>query len=323
MQSVTLVVLLVVCAAVIVALALFVIGSMFKPSAVQRLHKMVEEERKAYGEEAEPMTHAGKALRDRLKPLARFSAPKEPWDVSPIRRELMAAGYRSESAGLVYLGLKTLLTFLFPMLFLLISGFLHWELATRQTAFGVLVGAALGYMLPNVVLSFLASRRRRELYENFPDALDLMRICVEAGLALDVAIARVGEEMRIRSKALSDEFRLVMLEQRAGSTRNMALTNLATRVGIQDVDSLVATLIQADRFGTSISDSLRVHSETLRLGRRLRAEEQAAKIPTKILLPLTMCIFPLLFILILSPAIANIKHSMKGESSPTETQSSP
>lgn len=323
MQMLTLIILLIVCTTVVVGLALFAIGSLFKPTAVRRLHKMVEEERKVYGEDPEPMTQAGKQLRDRLKPLARFSAQKEPWDVSPLRRELMAAGYRGESAGLVYLGLKTLLTFFFPVFFLLLSALLQWHLDTRQIAFVVLVCAALGYMLPNFVLSFLSSKRRRELYENFPDALDLMRICVEAGLALDVAIARVGEEMRIRSRALSDEFRLVMLEQRAGSSRSRALTNLAMRVGIQDVDSLVATLVQAERFGTSISDSLRVHSENLRLGRRLQAEEQAAKIPTKILLPLIICIFPLLFIMILSPAIANIKHAMKGEAASTEIQSAP
>lgn len=323
MQSISFIILMIVSAAILVGLALYLISSLLKPSAVRRLHKMVEEERKAYGEEPEPVTEAGQMLKERLKPLARFSAPKEPWDVSPLRRELMAAGYRSESAGMVYLGLKTALTFIFPALFLLLAALLRWNLDTKQMALMVLVFAAFGYMLPNFILSFLASQRRQELYENFPDALDLMRICVEAGLALDVAIARVGEEMRMRSKALSDEFRLVMLEQRAGSTRTLALTNLAMRVGIQDVESLVATLIQAEKFGTSISDSLRVHSENLRLGRRLRAEEQAAKIPTKILLPLILCIFPLLFILILSPAIANIKHAMKGEESPTEVQTSP
>ena len=313
MGSMTLVIILIVGAVVIAGMALVFINLILKPSAIRRLNKMVEEERKVYGEEPPSVAQASQLITQRLIPLARFSAPKDAaWDVSPLRRDLMAAGYRSESAGMIYLGLKTFLTFLFPIIFLVCTALFQWPLEPRQIGFVVIILAALGYMAPNFVLSALVSRRRQELFENFPDALDLMRICVEAGLALDAAIARVGEEMRIRSRALSDEFHLVVLEQRAGSTRNLALSNLAMRVGIEDVDALVATLVQADRFGTSISDSLRVHSENLRLGRRLRAEEKAAKIPTKILLPLILCIFPLLFILILSPAIANIKHALKG-----------
>ncbi len=324
MTATSLFLLLVVGVLLVVGLLTTSLGSIFKPSAARRLKKMVEEDRRNYGDGSSSLAQAGQFITGKLTPLARFSAPEGPWDASPLRRELMAAGYRSPSAGMAYLGLKTFLTFLFPLLFLILSAVLSLSLDTRQMALFILVCAAFGYMLPNFALSFLVSKRRQELYENFPDALDLMRICVEAGLALDVAIARVGEEMRMRSKALSDEFRLVVLEQRAGSARNMALSNLAVRVGLKDIDALVATLIQADKFGTSIADSLRVHSENLRLGRRLRAEEQAAKIPTKILLPLIICIFPLLFILILSPAVANIQHAMKGEPSPsTENEQSP
>ncbi len=309
---------------IVVSLLVMAINNLFKPSADRRLKKMVEEERRNYSDDSSSFAQAGQFISNKLKPLARFSAPDGPWDVSPLRRELMAAGYRSSSAGMVYLGLKTLLTLFLPILFLVLSAFFKLSLDSNQMLLFVLIFSALGYMLPNFILSFLVSKRRGELYENFPDALDLMRICVEAGLALDVAIARVGEEMRMRSTALSDEFRLVVLEQRAGSARSMALNNLAMRVGLQDVDALVATLVQADKFGTSIADSLQVHSDNLRLGRRLRAEEQAAKIPTKILLPLILCIFPLLFILILSPAINSIRHSMGGEpSSSTESEQSP
>ncbi|MDE2259602.1 MAG: type II secretion system F family protein, partial [Betaproteobacteria bacterium] len=266
---------------IVAGLVALILGNIFKPSAARRLKIMVEEERRNYGDGKSSLAQAGQFIAGRLTPLARFSAPKGPWDTSSLRRELVAAGYRNPSAGMVYLGLKTLLTFLFPGAFLVFSAVAGLTFAPKQMAFSILVCTAFGYLLPNFILSFLVSRRRRELYENFPDALDLIRICVEAGLALDMAIARVGEEMQIRSKALSDEFRLVVLEQRAGSTRNLALNNLAMRIGIKDVDALVSTLVQADRFGTSISDSLRVHSENLRLGRRLRAEEEAAKIPTK------------------------------------------
>ena len=144
---------------------------------------------------------------------------------------------------------------------------------------------------------------------SFPDALDLLRTCVEAGLSADAGLARVGEEMRIRSRALADELRQVVLEQRAGASRNQALANMAERVGIRDVEAMVASLIQSEKFGTSIAESLRVYSESLRLDRRLKAEEQAAKIPTKILLPLIACIFPLLFILILAPPLHNVLSS--------------
>jgi len=309
---------------VIVGLFMMLLNSVFTSSAARRLEKMVEEDRRNNAGEQSSLAHAGQFITGKLSPLARFSAPKGPWDSSPLHRELMAAGYRSTSAAALYLGFKTLLTFTFPTLFLILTTLFKWPLDSKQMLMLVLMTSAFGYMLPNFILSFLVSRRRQELFENFPDALDLMRICVEAGLALDVAIARVGEEMRMRSKALSDEFRLVVLEQRAGSARNMALNNLAVRVGIPDVDSLVSTLVQADKFGTSIADSLKVHSETLRMDRRLRAEEQAAKIPTKILLPLIMCIFPLLFIMILSPAIANVKHAMSGEpANNTENVESP
>jgi tight adherence protein C len=296
---------------------------LFIPSANRRLKKMVEEERRNYGDEGSSFEQAGQYITGKLKPLARLSAPEGPWDVSPFRMKLMAAGYRSPTAGMAYLGLKTFLTFIFPILFLILSAIIKFSLDSTEMVLYILACSAFGYLLPNFVLSIMVSKRRRELYENFPDALDLMRICIEAGLSLDVAISRVGEEMRIRSKALSDEFMLVVLEQRAGSARSMALNNLAMRVGIKDIDALVSTLVQADKFGTSILDSLKVHSENFRLSRRLRAEEQAAKIPTKILLPLITCIFPLLFILILGPAIGNIRHAMNGESPTPESEQIP
>ena len=168
-------------------------------------------------------------------------------------------------------------------------------------AYGVFLLAAGGYFLPNYVLNKKVAHRREELSRNFPDALDLLRTCVEAGLSTEAALARVGEEMRIRSRALADELRQVALEQRAGSSRNQALANMAERVGLSDIEAMVSALIQSEKFGTSVSEALRVYSENLRLDRRMKAEEQAAKIPTKILLPLIVCIFPLLFMLILAP----------------------
>lgn len=298
-------------ALVVVGILVYALHSVFKPSAIQRLNKLISEDKRLYGDTGKVMEGAQSFLKQNISPLAKFAQPKQSWDVSPLRRDLMSAGYRTEMAGKIYLGLKTVLTFALPLVFLAVSSLFQFfkEDGVQNLAFYIFVLAALGYMLPNLILSVLVKRRRKDLRSNFPDALDLMRICVEAGLTLDVAIGRVGEEMRIRSKVLSDELHLVALEQRAGSQRNQALSNLAMRAGIPEVDALVSTLIQAEKFGTSVSDSLRIHSENLRLTRRLEAEEQAAKIPTKILLPLILFIFPILFILIISPAVDSVKRS--------------
>jgi len=170
----------------------------------------------------------------------------------------------------------------------------------------LLVVAAVGYYLPNIVMRRLVFVRQREIFETFPDALDLMTICVEAGLAMDAAIARVADEIKLTSPILSEELHLVTLELRAGASKEKALRNLALRTGVEDVDTLVAMLIQAGRFGTSIGASLRVHADSLRTKRRLRAEEAAAKIALKLLFPLIFCIFPSLLLVLLGPAFIQI-----------------
>jgi tight adherence protein C len=166
--------------------------------------------------------------------------------------------------------------------------------------------AAIGYYLPNLVLARMVFLRQRELFENFPDAIDLMTVCVEAGLGLDAAMNKVAEEIRIKSKVLAEELHLVNLEMRAGRTREQALRNLALRTGVEEVEGLVTMLIQADRFGTSIAASLRVHSDMLRTKRRQKAEEAAAKIALKLLFPLIFFIFPSLLLVLLGPAFIQI-----------------
>ena len=170
----------------------------------------------------------------------------------------------------------------------------------------LLTAAGVGYYLSNVVLSRLVFVRQREVFESFPDAADLLLVCIESGLGLDAALVKVTEEIRTRSAVLSEEFHLVNLELRAGSTREKALRNLALRTGVDEVNTFVTMLIQADRFGTSIGDSLRVFSEELRVKRRLRAEELAAKIPLKLLFPLVFCIFPALLCVLLGPAFIQV-----------------
>ena len=158
----------------------------------------------------------------------------------------------------------------------------------------------------------MASRRRREIFENFPDALDLLTVCVEAGLSLERGLVKVAGEIHIKSMALAQELQLVLMEMRAGFSKEKALRNLALRSGVEDVDTLVAMLIQSERFGTSMGDSLRVHSDNLRSKRNLVAEEAAAKIALKLLFPLIFCVFPALLVVLTGPAILQLGKSLSG-----------
>lgn len=253
-----------------------------------------------------PWHTAGAGIRRFLEPLARLSLPDEKWETSPLRTRFLNAGFHGFAAPLVYFACKSIGTFLLPVLFAMYAGVAQTSFHGPTLLLVEVLLAALGYYLPNAVLARLIARRQRELFENFPDALDLMRICVEAGLGLDAAIARVGDEMRLKSEALYEELHLVSLELRAGAARDRALRNLALRMGLEDVDTLVAMLIQSERFGTSVAESLRVHAEGLRVKRKLRAEEAAAKVPVKLLFPLIFCIFPALLVVLLGPAFLSI-----------------
>jgi tight adherence protein C len=235
--------------------------------------------------------------------VAKLSLPNEDWNDSPLRLHFLNAGLRSESAPAVYFASKTLLALLLPALVLIAtSGKLHD--VPRIFALILALGpSALGFYLPNVVLSRLVERRKLALFEDLPDAVDLMTVCVEAGLGFDAALTRVTQEIGMKSHALRDEFELVLLELRAGSGRDKALRNLALRTGVEDIDMLSTMLIQADRFGTSVGDSLRVYTDNLRTKRRLRAEEKAAKISLKLLFPLVFFIFPTLILVLMGPAM--------------------
>jgi tight adherence protein C len=172
----------------------------------------------------------------------------------------------------------------------------------------IVASAGLGYFLPNIFLERRIAYRKREILDSFPDAMDLIIVCVESGLGLDAALARVSEEMHMISPILGEELHLINLELRAGSSRERALRNLALRTGVEDIDTLVAMLVQSDRFGTSVAQALRVHAENLRTKRRLRAEEAAAKIALKLLFPLIFFIFPSMLLVLLGPAIISINR---------------
>jgi len=239
-------------------------------------------------------------------PLGRLSLPEEGWERSPLRTRFMNAGWRQASAPALYFAAKSALALLFPtVLALFAASTMAGEL--RSTLLLLLcVSATLGYYLPNLVLSVTASRRQRDIFENIPDALDLLTVCVEAGLSLERALVKVSGEIHIKSMVLAQELQLVLMEMRAGFTKERALRNLALRSGVEDVDVLVAMLIQSERFGTSMGDSLRVHSDNLRGKRSLLAEEAAAKIALKLLFPLIFCVFPTLMLVLMGPAVIEV-----------------
>lgn len=260
----------------------------------------------APGEATAPKKEWQEKIVKLTEPVAKLALPEEGWEKSGLRVRLMNAGLRQAWAPGLFFAAKTLLTFVLPGMFIIYAGLRTAPLAANLTLLWLLVLAALGYYLPNLVLARMIFLRQRNLFESFPDAMDLVIVCVEAGLGLDAAIARAGEEMRLRSPALADELNLVGLELRAGASREMALRNLALRTGVDEVATLVTMLLQADRFGTNVADSLRVHADTLRTRRRQRAEEAAAKIPLKLLFPLIFCIFPALLLVLLGPAFIRI-----------------
>jgi tight adherence protein C len=170
----------------------------------------------------------------------------------------------------------------------------------------------VGWVVPSFFLSIKVSRRQRAIQKALPDALDLLVICVEAGLGLNQALIRVAAEMRHVDELLTDEIVQANLELRAGTPRDQALIAMADRTGVADVRSLVTMLIQTERFGTSIARSLRVHADTMRTKRRQRAEEAAAKTTIKLVFPLAICIFPALFVVILGPALITIFNTLSG-----------
>jgi tight adherence protein C len=241
-----------------------------------------------------------------IQPLAKLSLLAEGWEGSAIRIAFINAGWRHPSAPTIFFGIKTMLALGFPLIALTLSGEGLLASGVSRILFVLISASAVGYYLPNIFLRYKIADRQREIFESFPDALDLLIICVESGLGLDQAIGKVAAEIDIKSKVLAQELQLVLMELRSGFSRETALRHLALRTGIEEIDLLVAMMIQADRFGTSMGDSLRVHADNLRTKRRQRAEEAAAKIAVKLLMPLIFMIFPTLMLVLVGPAMIQI-----------------
>ena len=244
-------------------------------------------------------------VRDRIEqaldPLSK-AIPLSPSDVTRTRAWLIQAGLRESRHVSYYFGSRIMLAVLGLAGVVLFSGF-------NSVPMLVCV-PALGFFIPRFILKRMIKDRQRRIRIGLPDALDLTVICIEAGLALDQALMRVGQDLHHAHPDLSDEFHLVNLEMRAGKPRAEALRNMVDRTGVDDIRSLVGTLIQTDRFGTSIAQALRVHSDSLRTQRRQRAEEQAAKTTIKMVPPLVIFILvPFLFVTI-GPALIQAYHSL-------------
>jgi tight adherence protein C len=242
-------------------------------------------------------------------PFARVLAPTGDWESSPLRLRFIRAGIRRADARLLYFGLKTVLPLLFAGgTWLLLRAFSSMDEMTVLMNLGI--AALAGCYLPNLALWLRLRERKREMFAHFPDAADLMLVCVEAGLGLDAALVRVADEMGMSSRALAEELHLTNLEMRAGASRAQSLRNLALRTGIEEVGTFATMLAQSDKFGTSIGESLRVFSEDLRHKRQVRAEEHAAKVPTKMLIPLALFIFPAIIMVVLGPAMIVIVRTI-------------
>jgi tight adherence protein C len=224
----------------------------------------------------------------------------------PLARKLSEAGYRHPNVVILYMGIRALSAFGFLLAGMFLANFAPEAALRGLIMFGFLL---LGWMIPFIIVKRKANERRKALNRGLADALDLMVVCVEAGLGVNQALMRVAEETDRVNPEISDELTMVTLEMRAGTPREDALRNFATRTENEDVRSWVNMMIQTDKFGTSIADSLRIHSDTLRTKRQQRAEEAAAKLTVKMLIPLVIFVFPAIFIVILGPAFITLRDA--------------
>jgi len=250
-------------------------------------------------------------LKDMFSNLGGAMEPQSELEKSNLRIKLANAGFRSESAPGVFQGIRIvcLVVFLLPALFffLLKDGFtmksIQWTVAL----------AGIGFYLPGIILWHLRSTRQKEIFLTLPDALDLLVVCVESGLGLDAALRKVTDEMKDHAKTICEELALANLQLQMGRPRREVLHDLGVRTGVDDVRSLAAILIQADRFGSSIAQALRVQSDSMRTRRRQLAEEKAAKTAVQLIFPLVLFIFPAIFVVLVGPAAIQIqKNLLKG-----------
>lgn len=280
---------------------------MFRPpsAATERLRRMGDSGgAQGVAPSALPEESQVGALAERMAAPFQRLAPPSAAEARKLQKQLMHAGFRSDSGPAIYRAIQLISLATFPAIVALACAMLGRPLGSAILWIGISVGA--GAYLPIFVLKRMIASRQLRLRWGLADALDLMVVSIEAGLGLNAALVRVGDELKSVHPEISEEFELTNLEIRVGRERDEALRNLAERAGIDDLRSLVAMLVQADRFGTSIAKAVRVYADSLRTKRRQRAEQAAQKAAVKLLLPLALFLFPTLFIVILGPAALNL-----------------
>jgi len=257
--------------------------------------------------QAQAVAHPSLAFRDLLKKLGTL-VPASPKDTTIMQRRLIRAGFRNPNALKVLYGAKFVLAVLVPLLtFGAIAGS-AWESSSKIMA--SLAAVAIGFFAPNEYIRMVATRRQKQIRRALPNALDLLVVSVESGLGLDQAIVQVAKELENAHPEITEEFSLMNLELKAGKRRIEALRNLADRTNVDDLKKLVAVLIQADRFGTSIAATLRNHAEFMRVQARQIAEEKAAKLGVKLVFPIFFCILPSLFVVTVGPMAMKVVREL-------------
>lgn len=249
---------------------------------------------------AAPGATLGQRIASALRPIERYVLPKGA-EREGTQQRLQFAGYRGVSAVSTFYGVKLALSLALLLIWLFLAHFLS-SLSTGRVVFFAVAVSFLGMLLPGIWLDRAVAKRHKLLRDGFPDALDLLTVCVESGLGLPQALQRVADELEVSHPELAVELGQVTAQMRAGVDRETALRGLATRTGLDDVRGLVSLLAQTLRFGTGISEALRVYSEDFRDKRMQRAEEAAAKIGTKLIFPLVVCLFPAFFVVAIGPA---------------------
>jgi tight adherence protein C len=245
-----------------------------------------------------------RGLADRLG----SAVPASPKELPSLKRRLIRAGCRNPDAARVFQGARAVAVVVFAALAVALS--LHSGASTANLLMSVGAAAVAGYMAPALFLDFRTRRRQRAIQKGLPNALDLMVVCVESGLGIDQTIVQVAKEFETAYPEISEEFAVMNLEMRAGKRRAEALRNLADRTGVDDLRKLTAVLVQTDRFGTSIAQCLRGHSDYLRVLARQRAEERASKLAVKLVFPIFFCVLPSLFVVTVGPVMMRLAREL-------------
>ncbi len=277
--------------------------------AEQRLTELSDPRaRKGDDRDAKKSEAFSRALQRSAPALAKSLTPTNERDMSKLRQSLVEAGFRSETAPITYLALRAIVALAFLAVggggSLLLYGF------TSAAALRTFMVGAVGFYLPILILSQLSKRRKKQIFYGLPDALDLMVVCVEAGLGLDQAMRRVSTEMKKSYPIIADEFGMCNLHLQMGRARNQVLQDLGQRTGVDDLRALASILIQADKFGSSVATALRVQSDSMRVRRHQVAEEKAAKTAVKLIFPLVLFIFPGIFVVLVGPAGIQMAREM-------------